>query len=197
MGHRCTSQRVILLCDLSLSPPQVLIHSNPMSSGVEGRQAVCVCVSAAVCSLVHSLTYIFLQINYSEIFNLILSAHLFLPDPSVLSVLCPTSHSLRRTHFIWFIFDFYYSPPGDAYQKHDLLGSSLILALCLTWTIFQPSCHICICLPSRSTNMFYCLPMVIYLSAGWPGEDWSGLLLLGNRWGMANSQRRIQPDRHA
>lgn len=36
-----------------------------------------VCPPAAVCSLLHSLSYIFLQINYSKIFNLILSAHLF------------------------------------------------------------------------------------------------------------------------
>lgn len=35
------------------------------------------CLPAAVCSLLHSLSYIFLQINYSKIFNLILSAHLF------------------------------------------------------------------------------------------------------------------------
>lgn len=35
------------------------------------------CLPAAVCSLPRSLSYIFLQINYSQIFNLILSAHLF------------------------------------------------------------------------------------------------------------------------
>lgn len=129
----------------------------------------------AVCSLLHSLPYIFLQINYSEIFNLILSAHLFLPDPSVLPALCPTSHPLRRTHFIWFIFDFYYSPPGDAYQEHDLPGSSLIPALCLTWNLLQPSCHICICLPSRSTNMFYCLPhgYLFICRLACRGEVWS------------------------
>lgn len=35
------------------------------------------CLSTAVCSLLHSLSYIFLEINYSIFFHLLLSAHLF------------------------------------------------------------------------------------------------------------------------
>ena len=46
VGHRCTSLRLILLFDLSLSP-QVLIHYYPVSSGVQGA-LWCVCLPQSV-----------------------------------------------------------------------------------------------------------------------------------------------------
>lgn len=53
VGHRCTSLRLILLFDLSLSP-QVLIHYYPVSSGVQGA-VWCVCLPQSVhCTVCHS-----------------------------------------------------------------------------------------------------------------------------------------------
>lgn len=150
VGHRCTSQRVILQFDLSLSPPSY----NPVSTG----EVWCDCLLQSVHCLLHSLSYIFLRLNYSRIFNLLLSAHLFvcfMGHPSVFLSSAPVLNSSSTlgstlTHFhvvhIWLgrclcirssLIQLKY------FSKHCVTHvylSSLLFFFCL-WSLVYPSIH--------------------------------------------------------
>lgn len=147
VGHRCTSQRVILQFDLSLSPPSY----NPVSTG----EVWCDCLLQSVHCLLHSLPYIFLRINYSRIFNLLLSAHLFvcfMGHPSVFLSSAPVLNSSSTlgstlTHF---------------HVVHIWLGRCLCICSSFNWNIFQNIVsHMYI---SHLSCFFFCLWSLVYPS---------------------------------
>lgn len=75
-----------------------------------------VCLSTAVCSLLHSLSYTFLEINYSIFVHLLLSAHLFdsfVVHPSVFLSFAPVLISSSTCMGCLFYFS---GGTADAYQ---------------------------------------------------------------------------------
>lgn len=138
------------------------------------------CLPAAVCSLLHSLSYIFLQINYSKIFNLILSAHLFclFRGPSicvsVFSAPLLISSTTLISHGSYLSFMVALQMP---------IKNMIYAALCLIETFSNPPVTSAYVSSPFPPIYLFCLRLVIYLSPARPAEEWSGLLLLRNRWG--------------